>query len=87
MDEICGRSNMSTYYDKIAACQEAWRWFLVAGIYSRCDPRTTTFNAGKTWDKTKSSKEKNKNAIIDALPGEVEEADELLELRERRNDD
>ena len=78
---------MSTYYDEIAKCQEAWRWFLVTGIYSRCDPRTTTFNAGKTRDKTRSSKEKNKNAIIEAIPGEVEEADELLELEERKDND
>lgn len=65
---------MAGYYDEIAACQEAWRWFLVTGIYSRCDPRTTTFNAGETWNKTRSSKEKNKNTIIEAFPGEVEEA-------------
>lgn len=66
---------MAGYYDEIAKCQDAQRRFLVAEIYRRCDLRTTTyhFNAGEMWDKTRFIREKNKNTIIEALPGEVEE--------------
>lgn len=64
---------MADYCDRD---EDALRRFMVTEIYRRCDPRTTTysFNAGEIWNKTRFTREKNKNTIIEALPGEVEES-------------
>jgi len=57
-------------YDEIFRAQELTR------LYSLFDPKPTThrFNAGEMWEKTRFTREKNKNIIIEALPGEVEES-------------
>ncbi len=64
---------MADYYDRD---EDALRRFMVTEIFRRCDPQIPTyhFNAGEMWNKTRFTREKNKNTIIEALPGEVEES-------------